>query len=417
MLKKTASLLLSFILVFSVFLVIPITVNAEEVTVSGQCGENVYYTLYADGKLVISGTGDMGKYDDNWNDTYRKAVTSVEIKDGVTSIGDYAFESSYKLSSVSIPDSVTSIGEDAFFMCGNLESITIPYGVTRIETNAFFDCGLTSVSIPDSVTYIGKGAFAFCRCLSSVKISKGLTELPQEMFGYCISLTSITIPDNITTIGLWAFYYSGLTSITIPETVMGVSNSVFWGCSNLSEINVDSNHSKYCSIDGVLFDKNVETLMFYPNGKKNSSYAIPNGVKQMHPNAFAKCNLTSVTIPDSIEEITSFAFDEFSNLTDVYYVGTEEQWKQIKIKELGNEYLLNANIHYNSSYILGDVNDDHKVNVMDATDIQKYLAGIITLTDTQKTKGDVNNDGILNVADATEIQKYLAGIPSCLDNH
>ena len=51
---------------------------------------------------------------------------------------------------------------------------------------------------------------------------------------------------------------------------------------------------------------------------------------------------------------------------------------------------------------------------MDATDIQKYLSEIITLTNSQKSKADVNNDGILNVADATEIQKYLAGIPSCL---
>jgi len=107
-----------------------------------------------------------------------------------------------------------------------------------------------------------------------------------------------------------------------------------------------------------------------------------------------------------------YAFYDCPKLTDIYYSGTEEQWNQIYIDE-GNEYLTNANIHY---FIFGDVNGDDMVNVKDASDIQKYIAGAVMPVDLDEAKGDVNNDGVLNVVDVTEIQKYLAGMVSCFDN-
>ena len=111
----------------------------------------------------------------------------------VTSIGDYAFTSSYNLASVDIPDSVTSIGNGAFLMCSGLTSVDIPDGVTSIGDFAFSECNsLTSVTIPDSVTSIGNEAFSMCD-----------------------GLTSVDIPDSVTSIGNYAFYLcTGLTSVT-----------------------------------------------------------------------------------------------------------------------------------------------------------------------------------------------------------
>ena len=128
---------------------------------------------------------------------YPSATGDVTIPDGVTSIGNRAFQSNSSLASVTIPDSVTSIGNFAFSGCSSLESIVIPDSVTSIGDYAFDGCSkLTSVVIPDSVTTISYGAFEGCR-----------------------SLESIVIPDSVTSIGSYAFYgCSSLTSVTFKNT-------------------------------------------------------------------------------------------------------------------------------------------------------------------------------------------------------
>ena len=118
-----------------------ITASAEEAA-SGQCGENAFWSFdTATGKLTISGTGAMKDYYDNgdqpWND-YRENITSVEIENGITSIGKNTFFYCKSLTSITIPDSVKSIGEDAFSYCKSLTSITIPDSVTSIGMNAFY---------------------------------------------------------------------------------------------------------------------------------------------------------------------------------------------------------------------------------------------------------------------------------------
>ena len=94
----------------------------------------------------------------------------------VTSIGDYAFASCYKLTSVIIPDFVTTIGEGAFYACDNLTNVTIGNSVTTISNEAFYNCPkLTSVTLPSSVTAIGKWAFAVCTNLTSIVVDKNNT--------------------------------------------------------------------------------------------------------------------------------------------------------------------------------------------------------------------------------------------------
>ena len=163
---------------------------------------NLTWKLDADGTLTISGTGTMKDYDYNNNPSpanqKKGSVKKVVIKDGVTSIGNFAFYNCTSLTSITIPDSVTSIELAAFNNCNNL----------------------TSITIPDSVTSIGDSAFELCNKLSS-----------------------ITLSNNITSIGNWAFHGCHLTSITIPDSVTSIGAMAFYSCSNLQTISLSCKSS------------------------------------------------------------------------------------------------------------------------------------------------------------------------------
>ena len=200
----------------------------------------------------------------------------------------------------SIEYSVTSIGYEAFSYCRSLTSITIPNSVTSIGERAFMDCeSLTSITIPNSVTSIGNSAFLGCS-----------------------SLTSITIPNSVTSIGYSAFSgCSSLTSITIPNSVTYIGSGAFSGCSSLTSIEVNANNQNYASIDGVLYNKEITTLICCPSGK--TSITIPNSVTSIGDYAFRYCSsLTSITIPNSITSIGNYAFLGCSSLTSITCLGS-----------------------------------------------------------------------------------------------
>ena len=171
--------------------------------------DNLTWKLYEDGTLNISGTGTMKDYDSDSNPSpiYNNSdVKEVVIEDGVTSIGNKAFDSCSSLTSITIPNSVTSIKAATFYGCTSLTSITIPDGVTSIGYATFTGCSsLTSITIPDSVTSIGYATFTGCSSLTSITIPDSVTSIGYATFAGCSSLTSITIPDSVTSIGESAF--------------------------------------------------------------------------------------------------------------------------------------------------------------------------------------------------------------------
>ncbi len=152
---------------------------------SGTCGWNLTWTFSADGTLTISGTGDMtdfGEYGMPWYD-YVEDIRRVEIEDGVTSIGDYAFDGCYNMTELEIPDSVTSIGQWAFFYCIGLDSLTIPDSITYLGDYAFQKChGLTSVTIWCELQYFGEGAFSWCESLATVTVESGVAHIGDSAF-------------------------------------------------------------------------------------------------------------------------------------------------------------------------------------------------------------------------------------------
>ena len=227
---KKQKIILTITLILAMLLIqtSPILNKVKAETITGSEG-NVSWTFDSDtGTLTFSGSG---KITDSWKDDvteYKTGVSTVVINDGITSIGDWAFED-----------------------CDSLTSIAIPDSVTRIEMNAFKNC-------------------------------------------------------------------DSLITITIPDSVESIVTDAFYNCNSLTSITVDSNNAKYSDIDGILFNKDKTNLICYPEGKKDTSYVIPDSVESIGYEAFYACyNLTSITIPDSVTSIGDRAFRSCNNLTSI----------------------------------------------------------------------------------------------------
>lgn len=121
-----------------------------------------------------------------------KAITSIEIPNNITSIGNNAFDGCKGLTNIVIPDSVTEISDYAFASCENLKTIILSENLKSLPYCVFYDCkSLTRVVIPNSVTTIANAAFAKCEKLTDILIQNNITTLGSDVFNYCKSLTNI----------------------------------------------------------------------------------------------------------------------------------------------------------------------------------------------------------------------------------
>ena len=132
----------------------------------------------------------------------------------VTTVGGGWSSFNSAITILTIHEGVTTIGDQAFQNCGDLGIVAIPNSVTSIGGSAFKGTGISSVTIPDSVTDVGSAAFAECASLDSLTIGKGVPAFSHTVFQNCISLRSITIPANVTFIHFSVFEGTSLDSVT-----------------------------------------------------------------------------------------------------------------------------------------------------------------------------------------------------------
>lgn len=259
-------------------------------------------------------------------------ITSVSIPEGVTSVGDFAFNGCGKLRNVTLPPSLTALGSYAFAGCTALSAITLPAGIqtiaegtfsaagitginlpsgtTAIGSYAFFGSKLTAIAIPAGVKTIAPSAFAYSS-LKSVLLPPGLISIQDQAFAGCGGLTSIVLPPGLKSIGVQALAWAGLANITIPASVTFLAPDVLRGNGKLLNIAVDSSNPAYAALGGVLFNKALTVLLLYPQGRPGASYIVPGSVLDIGAFAFEESKLTFVNLPPSLRSIGDSAFAGF----------------------------------------------------------------------------------------------------------
>ena len=310
------------------------------------------------------------------------------IPENVTAIGSYAFNDS-DLKKVIIPGNVKQIDEYAFYGCHSIERVVMFEGVEQIDS-AFVWCNnLVTVVIPDTVI-IGNTPCINCYLDNIIASQEFISNMNMDemsyewkkryndtgvasdeyftddyfytvsddntatLFDYIGNDSILEIPEEIngyavTGIGDGGFSYcTNLTEVKIPKSITDISLDVFDGCENLSVINVDAENSHYKSIDGVLFDSDVNEMIQYPTGKTDSDYMLPDGVKQITAGAFEnRKNLVKITIPESVVEIGDNAFKNCTNLSEVNI-------KNANVK-FGNNVFINTKLlKDNKLFVLGN---------------------------------------------------------------
>ena len=232
----------------------------------------------------------------------------------------------------------------------NIPSTCNSYTVTSIGEGAFTDRDdIVSVTIPSTVKNIGAYAFDYCTELTGVYINCDSTVIGDYAFEGCSKLVVVTFNGSATSIGDGCFALcTSLQGLTLSAATTAIGLNVFAGCSKLETISVESGNPYYYSgSDGVLmFDNGNKTLIKYPNNKPGDSYVIPDGVSAIATGAFDGVkNLKEVTIPASVTEIRADAFRKGSSITNIHYASTEDDWDDIAIAD-GNDQIDTATVDY-----------------------------------------------------------------------
>jgi len=280
----------------------------------------------------------------------------------------------------------------------NAKEVVIPNSITAISEHAFaYFYYLTDFVVPDHITSIGAGAFRGCVNLKSITIPNTIKTIEGRTFQFCISLEEIVLPDSIEEIKFEAFVNCyQLTSITIPDSVKTIDNTAFNSCGrlveiiNYSDLNFDNYFNKRIVHQGESLIKNVDGFKFItientnylisyvgsdekitlPKYYNNSTYELLPYYSLAYLTNFgypSSINVTEVVIPETITVISTALFHETrdltkitlpktianigedfgreTNISDIYYLGTKEEWGQVTLENGWKYDIGNAIIH------------------------------------------------------------------------
>lgn len=376
--------------------------------------------------------------------------TEFIIPEDVKYIVDSAFANQENLISVTMPESLETIGSYAFANCENLEKINFSHDLKEVSEYAFHDTAWLNqqedgviyagnyallykgefpeqaeITLRDGTTVINPNLFAKNTNLVSITLPEGFKMLYSESFLDCANLSNITVPDSIEMIGGDAFTGTAWLE-NQPDGLIYIGNVAYFYKGTMPE-NTE-----------IILENNTVSISPYAFATATNLTAItlPEGLKDIGAYAFAGCkNLASVTIPESVETIGSPYFstrliaiarlDDFvltvlnpdCKFLNIY---TFPYAKSATIKGYENStaqtYAEKNNFNFESLgeipdtpeiLLLGDVNFDNSVDILDVIALNKAILGQKILTDKQIKVIDFNQDNIADPTDSLTLMKYI----------
>lgn len=395
--RKAAAVLLTLALLSA--LLAPAAFAAE-------VGSGLTWSL-SGGTLTISGNGAMNNFTQTnpapWHDS-AESIRVIEIKNGVTSVGNLAFYGCENVTSVNIAYTVKSIGAFAFANCKSLKMLSLGSGVTSIGESAFECCeSLASVRLPSSLRTIGKKAFYRCYNLQTITIPASVTSMGTQVFTYCSALVSAEIQANIAELPEWTFYGCDMLSqVTLAKNITSIGRKAFYRCENLGKIYYSGAQADGEAIledvRGTSLESISKDAVEYTEPATNTSSSTGVDVKDdtiiITTTTVNKTDnsMISTTVKESIDIEDQVAGDKKTNVSIEAVLENVDGWREL-IEQIENSEIKNV-----------DENEiDVSVNVNDKQEIPGDTIGALTGKDVNITID--MNDGSTVKIDCERLEK------------
>ena len=262
---------------------------------------------------------------------FSSGLTKLELPASLKEIGSSAFRANNELKTVTVADNsqLESIGTYAFFEDKNLESFTFE-GSTALKTigqGAFSnDTKLASFDVPANVETINRAAFDGTSSMKHVTFQAPakIKKIEEAAFQNANALENIDLPEGLEEIQKDAFNKcTSLTEIGIPASVNKIDPTGFQQAEKLERFDVNKNNTVYSSVDGFLLSKDKKKLVSFPPAKAGTYYTLlPPTIETIGAQAFYAINkLENITIPEKVNKIEKFAFDQLVNLNTIAFLG------------------------------------------------------------------------------------------------
>ncbi len=312
-------------------------------------------------------------------------LTQIILPKNLTTLGKFAFRNCKKLTTITLPETVTSIGESAFDACVSLETLAIPNGVENISKGAFGGCtALTTMTITNPNIVLGASVFEGCSSLDTVNLPEGIKTIPASFFASS-GIKKITLPSTVTSIGQTAFMStrnlssidltncsglttiennafaaSGIQQIQLPNSLRLIKSNAF-EASSLTSITIPDSVIGNGDVNG---DSGIAELAFW-NCSNLQTVSIPKGISRLNQGVFKGCiSLENIEIRDAensiLESIEKEAFSGCFSLENTNFLNNLKLLKEIKerafaydIKSDVTEILTRKDIYGNTLYYGG----------------------------------------------------------------
>ena len=477
--KKTISLVLAVLMLASAFFALPaVSAEMENLNVKGSNQELLDMLNNLDSKQFVSDYEKLGMTKEQFAEIEAETLKTIESSGAVTDYDKLKAICQWVCDNIQYDDKLVSGSQDAYNVfskrlgiCQGYSNVTkamcAAVGIPCVMVNGDSSAGGHAWSMAyadnrwifldttwgDSWFDADIERFAndhrpyYC---DDIKVQEGdfiFTYFngvaPCQYVGqsgdWVIPSSAVNMP--VTGVSFYLFNaYSTVETLYIPETVKNLETAGLNYCSKLKKIEVAENNTSFASVDGVLFDKSVSNLLIYPTGKEETSFAIPNTIKQLGESVFERnTNLTDVLIPASVTSIGKTPFNDNSKITIYADEGTygyefakqngiackptsefeggetQEPVNKDQLTALVDEMNQVKNVYTVNSYrefaaALGNAADVLKDDKADQKTVDEAFAALKSAYGNLKyNMGDIDHSGAISIDDVTAIQQHVSG--------